>query len=139
MTQSYQNAMTIVRKHGEPHYFITITYNPNWQEISNNLEPGRCAEFRPDLVARDFKMKLDELVSGIIKTVLGTPTAIVHVIEFQKRGLPHAHILIIAKEEDKPKDADAIDKVISAEIPNAVTSSRLYTIVTKHMVHGPCG
>jgi len=34
---------------------------------------------------------------------LGTPTAKVYVIEFQKRGLPHAHILFILKSEDKSK------------------------------------
>jgi len=61
------------------------------------------------------------------------------VIEFQKRGLPHAHILLILKSEDKPKDAVAINKVISSEISNIQSHRRLHAIVTKHMVHGPCG
>lgn len=140
MAQNYQDAMAIVRKYGKPDYFITMTCNTKWPEITDNLEPGQCAEFRPDLVARVFKLKLDALMLDINKKhVLGTPTAMVYVIEFQKRGLPHAHILLILKAEDKPKDADSINKVISAEIPIAETYPRLHSIVTKHMIHGPCG
>lgn len=91
-------------------------------------------------MARVFKLKLDDLLEDICKNhVLGTPTAIVHVIEFQKRGLPHAHILLILKADDKPDTAEKIDVSISAEIPDSVTHPRLHAIVTKHMVHGPCG
>ncbi|UYV69336.1 hypothetical protein LAZ67_6003266 [Cordylochernes scorpioides] len=67
------------------------------------------------------------------------PIASIHVIEFQKRGLPHAHILIILTPEDKPNTVERIDQFISAEIPDQETRPRLYEIVTRHMVHGPCG
>ena len=73
------------------------------------------------------------------KHVLGTPAAKIHVIEFQKRGLPHAHILLILKTEDKPKDNEDIDKFICAEISDIAINPRLHSIVTKHMVHGSCG
>lgn len=63
----------------------------------------------------------------------------VHVIEFQKRGLPHAHILIMVAPEDKPNDNDTIDHHIWAEIPDISQHPMLHAIVTKHMVHGPCG
>ena len=53
-----------------------------------------------------------------------------HVIEFQKRGLPHAHILIkFAKDCVLPSD---IDKVISAEIPEDASDAAL---VRKFMLH----
>ena len=39
-------------------------------------------------------------------------------IEFQRRGLPHAHILIFFKDKDKYPEPSQIDKIISAEIPN---------------------
>ena len=35
-----QDAMTYVRKYGHPDLFITMTCNPNWPEIKNNLLPG---------------------------------------------------------------------------------------------------
>ncbi len=140
MAQNYQDAMAIVRKYGKPDYFITMICNPKWSEITENLQQHQSPEFRPDLVSRVFKLKLDELLHDICnKHVLGTPTAKVLVIKFQKRGLPHAYIILVVKAGDKPNDPHAIDKVITAEIPNIVTCPRLNTIVTKHMIHGPCG
>ena len=140
MLQNYQDAMAIVRKYGKPDFFITITCNPKWPEIVTNLQQGQSVEFRPDLVARVFKLKLDALLDDIGKHhVLGKPIAKIHVIEFQKRGLPHAHILLILCSEDKPNDGEQVDRMISAEIPDSATQPRLHEIVTKHMIHGPCG
>ena len=140
MQQNYQDAMAILRNYGKPDFFITMTCNPKWSEIVENLEEGQSPEFRPDLVARVFKLKLEALMDDIGKKhVLCTPVAKIHVIEFQKRGLPHTHILLILKTEDKPKDNEDIDKFICAEIPDIEINLRLHAIVTKHMVHGPCG
>lgn len=73
------------------------------------------------------------------RQVFGKVAAHVMVIEFQKRGLPHAHILIILENENKILSAQDIDKIISAEIPNPETQPRLFNLVTSHMVHTPCG
>jgi len=86
MAQNYQDAMVIVRKYGKPDFFVTMTCNPKWNEITENLAESQCPEFWPDLVAQVFKLKLQELLDDISKKhVLGTPTVKVHVIEFQKR------------------------------------------------------
>jgi len=62
-----------------------------------------------------------------------------YTIEFQKRGLPHAHILIFLHPSSKyPNPAD-INRIISAEIPNPNTQKELYHLVKTHMIHGPCG
>ena len=49
--------------------------------------------------------------------VLGKPVARCHVIEFQKRGLPHAHMLIILDADDRPSGAADIDRMVCAELP----------------------
>ena len=64
---------------------------------------------------------------------------VVYTIEFQKRGLPHAHILLFLHSDDKIRSQDKIDKFISAEIPNESTDPVLFDVVKKHMIHGPCG
>jgi len=70
---------------------------------------------------------------------LGKHVGHVYTIEFQKRGLPHVHILIFLAPEARIHDAAMIDKVISAQIPDPETHPRLHALVTKMMVHNPCG
>jgi hypothetical protein len=53
---------------------------------------------RPDIVARVFKQKLNQLIYDLNQNhIFGVPIAHVHVIEFQKRVLPHEHILLILR------------------------------------------
>jgi len=49
MKRRFLNALTLVQKYGKPDLFITMTCNPNWPEIKNNLVKGEHAENRPDL------------------------------------------------------------------------------------------
>lgn len=58
--------------------------------------------------------------------------------EFQKR-LAHAHLLLTLADHCKLKTPQAIDNIVSATIPDPVTEPRLYDMVRRHMVHGPCG
>ncbi|CAN1725751.1 ATP-dependent DNA helicase pif1 [Linum perenne] len=58
---------------------------------------------------------------------------------FQKRGLPHVHMLIFLAEEDKLNSASDIDSVIQAEIPDRYSDPKCYEAVIKFMIHGPCG
>ena len=50
--------------------------------------------------------------------ILGRVKAHTSKIEFQNRGLPHAHILLIMDAECKPKTTEMIDSIVSAEIPD---------------------
>ena len=52
MLQNYQDAMAIVATCGKPDLFITITCNPLWSEIADNLLQRQIWGDRPDLVSR---------------------------------------------------------------------------------------
>ncbi|GJT67976.1 DNA helicase PIF1, ATP-dependent [Tanacetum coccineum] len=73
------------------------------------------------------------------KVILPSSYTAVHTVEFQKRGLPHAHILLFLEQQDKMTTPAHIDKYISAEIPDKNEDPELYEIVTDHMMHAPCG
>jgi len=65
--------------------------------------------------------------------------AVLYTIEFQKRGLPHAHILIFLKDKSKCHDPSQIDDIICAEIPDKDEDPEAYAAVENYMMHGPCG
>lgn len=61
-----------------------------------------------------------------------------YVIEFQKRGLPHAHMLLILG--DAPRTPDEYDKYVCAELCDASTpeKKRLQALQLRHMVCCVC-
>lgn len=130
MQQNFQDAMAIVREYGKPDLFVTFTCNPKWKEITENLFPGQYAHDRPDLVARVFDLKKKQLMRDLkINGVLGRVVAHIQVIEFQKRGLPHMHLLIILADEDKFRDPESIDLAVSAELPDVTVDPELHAIL----------
>ncbi|ONL92436.1 hypothetical protein ZEAMMB73_Zm00001d027245, partial [Zea mays] len=139
MRRRYMDAMALVRKFGKPYIFLTMTCNPNWDEIRRELLPGQTPQDRPDLVVRVFHAKLQELKHRLTKQdILGKVRAYVYVVEFQKRGLPHAHFLLIMQRKYKLTCPEQYDLLISAEIPSN-KYPELRKMVIKHMMHGPCG
>ncbi|GKD27117.1 hypothetical protein Tco_1233331, partial [Tanacetum coccineum] len=64
---------------------------------------------------------------------------VVYVIEFQKRWLPHAHILLWLENSSKCKTAAQIDDIISAELPSPTDDPDGNKAVTDYMLHGPYG
>ena len=104
-------------------------HNPNWIEIKQELKDGEVPNDRPDLICRVFKMKFDEFMKDLTKgNVFGKVTGHIHVIEFQKRGLPHAHILPILSSEDRPRTTDDYDKFVCAMLPDKVVNPILYKV-----------
>ena len=73
------------------------------------------------------------------KKYFGEVAAYCHVTEFQKRGLPHEHFMLIMKHGSKLTTPEGHDKFISAEIPDKDKYPVLHALVIKHMLHGPCG
>ncbi|XP_076916299.1 uncharacterized protein LOC143575953 [Bidens hawaiensis] len=86
------------------------------------------------------KVKLDAMIKLVNdKSLFGKVQAVIYMIEFQKRGLPHSHICIFMHPCSKIHNPQDVDKFISAEIPNKDSDPDLYKLVSDHMIHGPCG
>ena len=137
MQQLCQDALAINRYYGGGDLFITMTANPGWPEVVSALFPGQHASDRPDLVVRVFRAKLRSLIKDITDGVLGETNARLYTIEFQKRGLPHAHIIVFLKPHAKLRSPEDIDSLMSSEFPE--DNPELLELVKKFMVHKPCG
>lgn len=68
MDQLCYDGMPICSKVDFPDLFITFTCNPNWLEIQRALNPLNLKpQDTPDINARVFKMKSDNLLSNVSK------------------------------------------------------------------------
>ena len=95
-----------------------MTCNPKWPEIVNELRPGQEPQDRPDIVARVFKDKMDQLMNDLVQGgCFGQVVGYLYCVEFQKRGLPHAHILLILANHDRAMTAELVDGMVVAELP----------------------
>jgi hypothetical protein len=113
--------------------------NPKWKEITDALLPGQTAKDCRELIIRVFNLKFDTLLKDIKDGALDNVIAKIWVIEFQKRGLPHAHILLILDEVSKLHIAENYDSMVSAEILGPICYPEVYETITSCMVHRPCG
>uniref|UniRef100_A0A914YRA1 Helitron helicase-like domain-containing protein n=1 Tax=Panagrolaimus superbus TaxID=310955 RepID=A0A914YRA1_9BILA len=140
MQNAYADIMTIIENTTLPSYFITFTGNPKWDEIERNSNPG---ETRSDLKCRVFLTKAQEFLDDLFKkNIFGKVQAYHVVMEFQKRGMPHLHVLLIMEDE---VTVENVDNYISARIPeypadddksDEAKQQKLYhELVIKHMLH----
>ena len=134
--------MAMVQHFGRPTLFITFAANSRWKEITDELLQGQTAVDRPDLIARVFYLKQQQLLQEIKKkNIFGRYLGCIWTIEYQKRGLPHRQLLLFLHPDDRFLSTDHIDQIISAEIPIATheVTSTLKNIITTTMIHGPYG
>jgi len=133
----YMDAMQLPTRFGRPDLFITFTCNPKWREIVDAIPTGDVWQNHPDVVARIFRMKLKSLIHDIkIREIFGPVEALVYRIEWQKRGLPHVHMLLILR--NKVLSPSRIDEIVCAEIPDPVAQPALHAAVVEFNIHTPC-
>jgi hypothetical protein len=139
MNQCFQDAIAVARHSHGFDLFITFTCNSQWPEITNALLPGQTAPNRPDLIVHVFNMYKTSLIDDLTKThISGLTDAYVYTIEFQKRGLPHMHLLSLSPNF-RPTTAEQVDTIFRATWPDFEQEPQLFNIVKRSMVHGPCG
>ena len=145
-----RNVLEIVSRRKRPNIFITLTFNTDWREVKESIPPGDSAYRHPEIVARVFKLKLQKFLKNLKDGKYFNGERLrynVHVIEYQQRGLPHAHIVVAFDDmpewEDKVGIQQWIDgpNGIAATIPAQPTAEstaeevRYYRAVTQHMMH----
>ncbi|KAL8150597.1 hypothetical protein V2J09_020405 [Rumex salicifolius] len=123
MMLNYQDAMAICKHHGYPDLFVTFQNGMKLQGLSKKGVYIRRI---------DLTLFAEVQRKQIIRQVIYT-------IEFQKRGLPHAYIMLFLDKDSKLPTTLDIDKVISTEISNPTDDPALYVAVTDYMMHGPSG
>ncbi|CEM02443.1 unnamed protein product [Vitrella brassicaformis CCMP3155] len=126
-----QDAFAIVAQYGKPSWFIIITCNGNWPEIQEKLQSGQTAYDRPDLTSRVFHLKLRSLLQRLRDGPLSRALYLMAVIEYQKRGLSHAHISV--RNEEHPSCGADVDKFVCGEMPRH--NPQLRKLVESFMVH----
>lgn len=69
MQENFQDALPVCRYIGHPDIFLTMTTNPLWDEIVQMMKnmPDCLTVDCPDIIARVFKLKLDQIVDDINK------------------------------------------------------------------------
>ena len=139
VTQKTHDGLAIVRRYHRPDLFITFTCNPKWPEIQKYIPKGCSSGDFHDIVCRVFHLKLKELMKDLTKRhIFGRAIAWCYSIEFQKRGLPHAHILLIIDRADGVANPSDVDQMVSAEIPDPTTYPELHKKVMDYMIHRKC-
>jgi Helitron helicase-like domain at N-terminus len=74
-----------------------------------------------DIVACVFEQKKNAVIKEIKGGIFSKAVANIHTIEFQKRGLPHMHLLTFLNPADKICDVHDIDSIVSAQLPDPIT------------------
>ena len=86
-------------------------------------------------------MKTKELLDDLKqKNIFGNYCGSVYTIEYQKRGLPHMHLLLFLPPEEQFCNADQVNEVVSAEFSIATDDldGTLIDVVASVMVHRLC-
>ena len=142
MRAALMDAMSVAGRYKKPNLLLTMTTNPNWPEITRELLGNQEAIDRPDIVARVFRLKKKQLTDEIFGDgIFGQCPARVWTIEYQKRGLPHLHMLLFLRDSENFLEPEVIDEMVCAELPERSwdIDGGLTEIVRSAMIHGPCG
>ena len=94
----YHDALALPAAFHLPDLFVTVTFNPEWPELSRLMPAGGNIHDHPDVAARVFWLRFSRIMKDIIDhAVFGEVLSYCYRIEWQLRGFPHAHVLLILR------------------------------------------
>ncbi|CAM9630373.1 unnamed protein product [Ectocarpus sp. 13 AM-2016] len=132
------DALAVVARMGSPTLMVTFTANPSWPEVTENLLRGQQSMERPDLISRAFNVRLKSLLAELRNGLFGKAAFILHVIEWQGRGLVHAHIIV--RYDEGPQEQGKVDDWIWTNLPDAsIANGKVRENVLAYMIHKKCG
>ena len=109
MHEYAQDSIAYVRLYGRPNLFITFTCYQSWDEIQRLLLQGQSAVHKYDIMVRVFRQKLKSLTKYMVKLkVFGSVRCWMYSVEWPKRGLPHAYILIWQHDKITSNEIDVV-------------------------------
>jgi len=143
------NALCLVSEYGRPTLFLTLTCNPYWKEIKDMLLEGETAYDRADVTNKVFHSKLELFLFNLRKgKYFGPQHKVIYevrVIEYQQRGLPHAHIVVQLSNIPDYKIQRReliwwIDENINCTLPEINENSdertrQIHELIKSHMIH----
>lgn len=123
MSNKTSDGLAIAARCGKPVLFVTVTTNQAWQEIRRRLPRGASPFDHPEVVCRVFHMKMAALKARMMSGSIWGASCVniddagnstwtynirgddgtgylISVIEFQQRGMPHAHIVLKVRVPD---------------------------------------
>ncbi len=79
--------------------FLTVTCNPKWPEITSRLLEDQSAFDRPDITVQLFHAKVKALMHNLCHKKYFREEVFYEMrsIEYQHRGMPHTHIVLVLK------------------------------------------
>jgi hypothetical protein len=133
----YHDALALPAAFHLPDLFVTITFNPDWPELGRMIPPHSSIHDHPDVQARVFWLRFSRIMKDIVDhAVFGEVLSYCWRLEWQLRGFPHAHVLLILRQ--RIQCVADVDRIVSAEIPDPVNCPELHQLVTQFMIHSPC-
>ena len=137
LSELAKNCLTVVSQLEKPTGFVTVTYSQDWPESKERLGEGQSIFDRPDLACQVFKGRIDAFVHNLRhgKYFDQSKTCyLTWVIEYQHRGLPHAHIVFrlhTQLETDQQRIA-FMEEFISARFPDPLPADASPQEIQKH-------
>lgn len=136
--KDFLDETAVARAIGHANLFLTVTANPKWPEM-NRFPEEIGKQGHHHLLVRVFRAKMTILLNRIVKEgIFGHVIHYTAVIEWQKMGNVHMHAIFTLAEEDKFTQAEDIDKIIWARLPDYDTQRNLYDLTAKFQLHGKC-